>query len=623
MQINWTDVPTEVIERYNLKNIEDTTRDYSYDQQSVFLRFLQGQDIEVTEDTYPIFRDHGFNNDLGYDLKFYSIRLMDRWIRDMMYPMKLYEQDRYGLIPVDVKVDDFVDYAQLHRIIDYITSGDLVIAGGACVSFIQSTELNDVDVFFTCSEERAREILKELTDNGSIHECWLTERATTLYKGRIQFIHRTYRSISEVVHGFDLDSCGIVFDGDKFWWTKRTKYSHDNTINHFDPSRASPSYIHRLIKYSRRGYRVVIPQVSRENIKLHLDGKRAVTTFLTSALTSVPYFNMSNRMKDLRRDINVDKQLVQERCWYNSCLNVVVDPNCDSLCHHAINVLCERMKRVSGIDLMENGLPSRSIIARLLMFRRGAYTWCGIVDEDILSFDDDEFILSLCSFISRVTYEPILSELDDKSLLILSSVMKSDILPRKTKDDYDSQPVTSLKDITFNSQDPMTQVTSTWEPEVINNMSEWLSSAKVYTTDTLENEVCVDKERFKILPTMKELVKISSPDGLILDSSVQHLFKDVSMEEFKQIQSIPKYVISDIDLQCIHDYLEKFNDMMEEESKIWREKAIIHQICGLMKKYVGIRCSARDVTDMLQADQPENLHLAYIVQQVGSKYIRK
>jgi hypothetical protein len=75
-----------------------------------------------------------------------------------------------------------------------------------------------------------------------------------------------YTCPSEVVHGFDVDCVGFVYDGEKLYATKRALYAAKNGVNWFDPSRSSPSYAYRLIKYKRRGFNISLPLFTNINI---------------------------------------------------------------------------------------------------------------------------------------------------------------------------------------------------------------------------------------------------------------------------------------------------------------------------------------------------------------------
>lgn len=81
---------------------------------------------------------------------------------------------------------------------------------------------------------------------------------------KIQLIKRRYNNLSEILHGFDVDSSciGVECHTKNIYVTKRFDYAYRNGYNTVDLDRLSPSYESRLWKYSRRGWGVFIPGVS-------------------------------------------------------------------------------------------------------------------------------------------------------------------------------------------------------------------------------------------------------------------------------------------------------------------------------------------------------------------------
>jgi len=75
----------------------------------------------------------------------------------------------------------------------------------------------------------------------------------------VQFILRLYRTPSEILHGFDVDSCAIGYDGRQVWMTERFFYSLLAGYNTFSFDRLSPSYEWRLVKYGTRGMSIYVP----------------------------------------------------------------------------------------------------------------------------------------------------------------------------------------------------------------------------------------------------------------------------------------------------------------------------------------------------------------------------
>lgn len=116
-----------------------------------------------------------------------------------------------------------------------------------------------------------------------------TKHVITAYDERtlieIQIILRLYNSITQVISGFDLDSCCIAFDGQQFYGMPRFVRSLQLGYNLVDPERQSPSYAKRLLKYAHRGFKIAFPG---------LDAERVVTA-------SIKNINSTGLAKLLRR----------------------------------------------------------------------------------------------------------------------------------------------------------------------------------------------------------------------------------------------------------------------------------------------------------------------------------
>lgn len=76
---------------------------------------------------------------------------------------------------------------------------------------------------------------------------------------RVQVVLRLYRSMAEVLLGFDIDACCVAYDGGRAWATRRSQRALNCAYNLVDPSRRSPTYELRLYKYSTRGFAVAVP----------------------------------------------------------------------------------------------------------------------------------------------------------------------------------------------------------------------------------------------------------------------------------------------------------------------------------------------------------------------------
>ncbi|KAL2862382.1 ankyrin repeat protein [Aspergillus lucknowensis] len=135
---------------------------------------------------------------------------------------------------------------------------------------------SDVDLFlYGLTEEQAIEKIKQIEKciRGSI----LTEVSTIRTKHAItivsqhptrhvQIVLRRYKSIAEVLTGFDVDCSCVAYDGSQVYLAPRAVGAYITQINHIDLSRRSPSYENRLSKYSHRGFEVFWPDLDRSRI---------------------------------------------------------------------------------------------------------------------------------------------------------------------------------------------------------------------------------------------------------------------------------------------------------------------------------------------------------------------
>jgi len=82
-----------------------------------------------------------------------------------------------------------------------------------------------------------------------------------------QIILRLYKTASEILHGFDVDSCSMAFDGENIWMSQRALFSIINGYNTVNFERLSPSYEIRLTKYALRGMKIYIPEFNKGKVE--------------------------------------------------------------------------------------------------------------------------------------------------------------------------------------------------------------------------------------------------------------------------------------------------------------------------------------------------------------------
>ncbi|CVL06999.1 related to ankyrin repeat protein [Fusarium mangiferae] len=95
----------------------------------------------------------------------------------------------------------------------------------------------------------------------------------------IQIVLRIYKSVSEILTGFDIDAAGAAYDGKQVYATPRALSSFITQVNHIDLTRRSPSYENRLSKYSHRNFEVYWPELDRSRVDAAIYERRLERTF--------------------------------------------------------------------------------------------------------------------------------------------------------------------------------------------------------------------------------------------------------------------------------------------------------------------------------------------------------
>lgn len=135
---------------------------------------------------------------------------------------------------------------------------------------------SDVDIFlYDLTEAQAVEKIKQIEKN--VRDALLVETTTIRTKNTItiasqypvrhvQIVLRIYKSVSEILTGFDVDCSCAAFDGNQVWASPRALAAYMTQTNTIDLSRRSPSYENRLSKYRHRGFEVKFPGLDRSRI---------------------------------------------------------------------------------------------------------------------------------------------------------------------------------------------------------------------------------------------------------------------------------------------------------------------------------------------------------------------
>lgn len=238
------------------------------------------------------FEDHPMNTDLHHDL----IKITPEWF-DVDTVRKedsnlLFTSKTLTKVSFQEATDFFAKWDWL------FTVPGVFLAGGAVFSGIYNNRVNDIDLFiYGCTHDEAKAKLEQLYENIASRynfedknypvsiSIMRSANAVTIkvhdfnrgVREEFQIILRLYRTPSEILHGFDVDSCSLGYDGKFLWMTPRCEFALRMGYNTVNFSRLSPSYEKRLAKYGTRGVAVKVPNFDRKKI----DDER-VTDLLTS-----------------------------------------------------------------------------------------------------------------------------------------------------------------------------------------------------------------------------------------------------------------------------------------------------------------------------------------------------
>lgn len=81
---------------------------------------------------------------------------------------------------------------------------------------------------------------------------------------RFQFILCKYDSIEHILKSFDMYPSMVAFDSDQVYFTEKSLQAYQHMINVVEISKGNELYKHRLNKYFRYGFQIVLPRTDRD-----------------------------------------------------------------------------------------------------------------------------------------------------------------------------------------------------------------------------------------------------------------------------------------------------------------------------------------------------------------------
>lgn len=146
-------------------------------------------------------------------------------------------------------IDDVDDEFLPNEVRHYINKG-FYLAGGALVSYLTRTPINDYDLFFVGD---ADEFNKAVMDFNADYETYMCLSKTS-DNCKIQLIKNIYSSPDHIIGGFDIDPCRLILMNNKIYGTMGGVISKKQKIHSIDPSYISATISNRIVKYCSRGY---------------------------------------------------------------------------------------------------------------------------------------------------------------------------------------------------------------------------------------------------------------------------------------------------------------------------------------------------------------------------------
>ena len=112
----------------------------------------------------------------------------------------------------------------------------------------------------------------------------------------IQFITRLYKTIAEVLYSFDLAPSAVAYDGTEVWFTRQAAYAYRWGVFLPSFSKRRRTFEYRICKYIKRGFDLVLPNITDRAVELAEDAsaEKAISMTTRTAAILLPYIHFNN-----------------------------------------------------------------------------------------------------------------------------------------------------------------------------------------------------------------------------------------------------------------------------------------------------------------------------------------
>lgn len=246
--------------------------------------------------------------------------------------------------------------------------------------------VQDVDLFFVGfdnvidAEKVLADFARSLVDVAMQHRViyygdeqvlWHTGNVVNLDLGRLgkfQFILRLYKSMAEVLNGFDFGACQFGFDGKNLFTTRLGLHARLTRYNLVDSQRRSSTLEYRLRKYEARGYGLILPTV--------------LTSASDKELVSKPAQFVAKKF-----DESEDEPIPGNVWIFDSCKTKAIFPITPSTDYEAEDIAEHLLWSVAATALTAN---SRKFRIRMIL--------ASISEKGTAEFSPQQVFSKLCSY---------------------------------------------------------------------------------------------------------------------------------------------------------------------------------------------------------------------------------
>ena len=183
-----------------------------------------------------------------------------------------YSRSKHQLSGARFLIENDKDFKSIISDLIRICEGHLFLCGGAILSILKKSNVNDYDMFFVCdTQEQADHYLriclefidKYLRDNKIRQFSFITNLhviTVGVNHFKIQFIKRLYKSPGQILEGFDLHGCRYGFGLNGFFTTPGGAFAYLSTSFPIDTNQITTSHSSRIEKYiNMKHFTVLLP----------------------------------------------------------------------------------------------------------------------------------------------------------------------------------------------------------------------------------------------------------------------------------------------------------------------------------------------------------------------------